>query len=481
MGWARTIPRMGVGRTIKSTEAARRDDLARKTHFLVALAGILLFLAGLATPFQFGLAFTLWSAVSVGYCIYTTVLLTVWRLYLFAGLAIFLTYGVATVWAVNYALGWPMSSWRAGWETRTDFTDALGHSLLYLTFFSVLCVFVVSRAPKPQIGPRAPLEGDRYQLAVTLLTVGSAFSMVAIAGTRGRDEYLITADLGSMFLVQASSILMASLFAFALFYLPSGMFRRLVIATLAGAALLVGMNGFRFLLIIFALVWLFYILATRRIPLSRAILLAAAGTLGYIGLLCLAYTRTLGLTTGQVFEFLLSPDLDAALAYVGAADQVNMVALDYFTDRARFDEALSGRTYLDAFLRLAPNFVHTSLFETIRGQDYIVQTGTFVPEQFRENNWTVGSHLFVEAVINFGRLGPYLVLSVVVAVLAWLTRLSRTSPTLFLGCLVTAAMGYSLAWYGFANSLKQGVFAFVCCLIIARVTGPWKRDQSVSA
>jgi membrane protein DedA with SNARE-associated domain len=110
--------------------------------------------------------------------------------------------------------------------------------------------------------------------------------------------------------------------------------------------------------------------------------------------------------------------------------------------------------------------VHTALFDTVRSQDYIIQTGSFVPDVFRQRNWTIGAHLFVEAIMNFGRLGPYIVLAVFAAALTWLERVARKSYTLFLGYAVTASMGFDLAWYGFGNWLKEAIFAALCGAVI---------------
>jgi hypothetical protein len=58
------------------------------------------------------------------------------------------------------------------------------------------------------------------------------------------------------------------------------------------------------------------------------------------------------------------------------------------------------------------------------------------------------------------------VLSVFAIALTLLEKAARNSYSLFLGYLVTASMGYDLAWYGFATWLKEAVFAILCGAII---------------
>lgn len=373
-----------------------------------------------------------------------------------------LTYGIGVVWVSNYAFELPMSSWRSGWETTDTFTEALGASLQYLVFFSILSNAAMAIIPSTK-GRLTDDLGPSYRFPVAILGGISALALIASAGSQSRDQYALDADIGSKFVVQASSIMLAAVFAFALFYLPRGTYRTLLSAALVTVALATGLNGFRFILILFAFIYLFHMLVTKRISARRLVMLALAAATGYFLLLVIAYTRAAGMTFTEAISFAANPDVNAALQYVGASDQTNMVAQDYYL---KSDSWLVGRTYIDAFLRLAPNVVHSSLFETIRSQDYIIDTGAFIPDAFRRGNLTIGSHLFVEAIVNFGKIGPYIMLSVFGFVIALIERNARRSPAFFLGYVVLASMGYSLAWYGFTNTLKQGLFAFICCWIL---------------
>jgi hypothetical protein len=229
------------------------------------------------------------------------------------------------------------------------------------------------------------------------------------------------------------------------------------------------MNGFRFILVIFAFICFFYFLTTQKFSKRRVFVLTIGAVVGYILLLILAYTRSVGMTFSEAFTFLLHPDLNAFYEYAGASDQTNLIAQDYY-QTYYYEQGgahlLHGQTYLDAFLRLPPNIVHTMLFDTVRSQDYIIQTGSFIPDVFRKSNWTIGAHLFVEAIINFGKLGPYFVVSVLAVALTLLEKVARKSNGLFLAYVVTAGMGFDLAWYGFSTWLKEGVFAVVCSAVI---------------
>lgn len=433
-------------------------------NILSILLGTSLLGAGFAVPFERGTAFFAWSAACMAYAIYAVFLLFARRLFMLSTLLLFLAYGNAIIWGSNYVAGLPMSSWRAGWEDSYSFPEALGASIQYVLFLSILSIFSIAFMPERPAQRFAPL-GREYTLPIFVLTTLSGITLIAIAGTQARDEYLRTADIGSMFLVQASSIMLGGLFAFTLFFMATGTYRNVINTILVIIALIVGMNGFRFILIIFAFIGVFYILATRNLSARWVLALLVGFAAGYTALLIIAYTRSVGMTFGEALAFLIQPDFEAAYGYAGASDQANLIAQDYYYQQGA-EHLLNGRTYVDAFLRLAPNIVHTTYFETIRGQDYIMQTGSFVPEVFRRNNWTMGAHLFVEAIFNFGKWGPYLVLSALAVILSVIERLARKSPITFLGYIVTASMGYSLAWYGFANSLKQGAFAFLCSAII---------------
>jgi hypothetical protein len=50
--------------------------------------------------------------------------------------------------------------------------------------------------------------------------------------------------------------------------------------------------------------------------------------------------------------------------------------------------------------------------------------------------------------------------------LTLLEKVARNSFGLFVSYVVTASMGFDLAWYGFTNWLKEGVFAVICGAII---------------
>ena len=439
-----------------------------KIHIWITLFGVVLFSMGFLITFERGPAYLAWSAGCVVFNILTVYKLFVHRMFLFSTLSLSLTFGITIVWVVNYVMEIPMSSWRAGWESGYSFPEALGLSIQFLTFFNILSNVAISFLPAYRIGPFNPL-GNGYHMPVLFLTGLSGLALIVIAGTQARDEYLINADIGAMFLVQASSIMLAALFAFNLFFISSGAYRNVINVILLGIALIVGMNGFRFIMVIFAFICLFYFLATRKFSKRQVFALTIGSVIGYLFLLILAYTRSVGMTFGEALAFLVHPDLNAAYDYAGASDQTNLIAQDYYY--AYYYEQggghlLHGRTYLDAFLRLPPHIVHTTYFDTLRSQDYIIQTASFLPERFRKSNWTTGAHLFVEAIINFGRVGPYIVLSVFVMALTLLEKVARNSYSLFLGYVVTATIGLELAWYGFSNSLKQGVFAFICSAVI---------------
>jgi hypothetical protein len=389
-------------------------------------------------------------------------------MFLFSTLSLFLAYGVTIVWLTNYVMEMPMSSWRAGWESGYSFPEALGVSIQFLTFFSILSNVIFSFVPAHRISPFTPL-GNGYHMPVLILSGLSGLALIVIAGTQARDAYLLNADIESMFLVQASSIMLTALFAFNLFFVSSGAYRNVINAILIGVALIVGMNGFRYILVNFAFICLFYFLATQKFSKRRVFALTIGSVMGYLFLLILAYTRSVGMTFGEALSFLAHPDLNAAYGYAGGSDQTNLIAQNYYYSyyyEGGGGHLLLGRTYLDAFLRLPPHIVHTTYFDTLRSQDYIIQTGSFVPDVFRKRNWTIGAPLFVEAIINFGRVGPYIVLSVFVMALTLLSKVARNSHSLFLGYVVTASMGFDLAWYGFATWLKEGIFAFICGAVI---------------
>lgn len=436
------------------------------------LLGATLFGSGYLIVLERGSTYSIWSSMCIALSVYTVYGLFKQRMFMLGSLSLCLTYGVTVVWIANYVMELPMTSWRAGWESGYAFTEALGASMNYLVFFSVLSNVAMFFLPSFRERRHVDLDMNSYRMPVAALTGLSALALIAIAGTQGRNEYLLDADVGSKFLVQASSIMLATLFAFTLFLTPHGAYRNTINATLISVALLVGLNGFRFILIMFALIWFFHVLSTRQLSTGRVITLISGVVAGYFLLLILAYTRAAGMTFGEALSFAARPDLSAVFKYVGASEQTNLVAQDYYQGS---DNLLSGRTYLDAFLRLAPNFIHTTFFDTIRSQDYIIETGSFVPEVFRERNWTIGSHLFVEAIINFGKIGPYLMLCIFAASMAIIEKSARNSHYLFLGYIVTAGMGYSLAWYGFTNTLKQGAFAFICGAIIIVAGKPYRR------
>lgn len=438
---------------------------ARSLGFIpAALAGLALTAAGFFLDLEDpGGFYTVWTGLCIAYSVWTVLVLFGSRAFLIATFALFLTYSVAVVWLFNFMLDLPMSSWRAGWESGRDFPFALGVAIQYLVFFSSLAIAAMAYVPKQKPGPFICLPAF-YEVPMAGLALASAAALILTAGFRARDAFILTADLGAMFVVQASSIMIAVLFAAALLFVRPGVGRTTILAILLGTALIVAANGFRFIMVTFALVWGFHALATRRLTPRQAAVIGVMAAFGYLFLIIIAYTRSLGMTFTESLAFALDPDLVAATRYVGGADQINIVAIDYYYWSHR--ERLLGETYVDALLNIAPNFIRTTLFDTIRPQDYIIETGTFVPDLFRQNNWTIGSHFFVEGIINFGRLGPFVACSVAVPVMAWAECASRRSHAFCLGYLVTAAMGYSLAWYGSSNAFKQTAFAFACGYIL---------------
>ena len=98
-------------------------------------------------------------------------------MFLFATLSLFLTYGVTIVWVANYVMEMPMSSWRAGWESGYSFPEALGVSIQFLTFFSILSNVAISYLPAYRIGPFNPL-GNGYHMPVLFLTGLSGLALI---------------------------------------------------------------------------------------------------------------------------------------------------------------------------------------------------------------------------------------------------------------------------------------------------------------
>ena len=225
-------------------------------------------------------------------------------------------------------------------------------------------------------------------------------------------------------------------------------------------------NGFRYIIVSFFLILGSYFLITRRQNARRLGAALGAGAVGYIALLIFAYTRNLQLTFRESIAYVASGNLSPAFAYVGGQNQTDLIAQDFYYTTT---ERLMGETYWDAVLRVAPNFVHSRLFVTTRPQDYIIETATFLPERFRASNWTAGSHLYLEALFNFGPAGPFLVLAVAIGVIATFEARSRRSVPSFVFYLVISSMVYSLAWYGFGNFLKQAAFAAAASFAIWRL------------
>lgn len=439
--------------------------------FLVVLfSGFLLAIIKFNSPL-----FGVWSFVAFLLCAYSLKKMLFGRRFLLFSVLFFIFYSIFTPWLINWILEIPMTSWREGFEQTDDFVQALGCQLICLVFIVCLSELLISKYPPVLVGKINALGmGHGLMFFLSLL---SAAIIVLIGATRNRDDYLLDADLGTMAAMQAGAMAVILCFVWALTNLNK-ISAKLSLIFIALSVVIVAASGFRFILVACVVSAFFCSLQFRSYRKSTIIIIALVSPALYMALLAGAAARAFGLTFDSVYEAFKSGliSLDLVFGYIGAAEQANMVAFAFYFDRHDY---LLGQTYIDAFIRVMPNFLHTAIASTIRPQDYIAQNASFLPSVFLEGNWTMGAHVFIEALINFGPWLSFVPLSIIILILCNIERFARKNAHIFCIYIVVASYGYSLAWYGFGNWLKQSLtacFISYVCFFLVKIVNPVKNE-----
>lgn len=372
-------------------------------------------------------------------------------------LTLFLTYSLLPIALMQSLAGVRMSSWRE--EFPLEILE--GGLTFYTTFLCLFYLALCFSLPKldPNRIPPTKLPGTRGKLAVSRLyaLVFSALAILALAG-ESRDAWISEAGLGDRFIMQSSLIGLVASFALntevlrrrkqslgALDYVP--LFTAAVIAV----------QGFRFVFVAILLVFAASQIDRLRLSLSSWILLILGSCIAYIVLIVGMGVRAVAGESGMgLLEAIDQLDLPYLALFIGVPEQTNMLALSYFLEYP--PEPLWGITYVDALIRVAPNFIHSNLFDTIRPQDFILQNFLWVSGWFRSANLNIGAHIILEGIINFGK-NATLLLGIFVAVFAVVvdTRAVLRGKGLAVRYAL-CAFSYAIAWYGSAVSFKYILF-----------------------
>ena len=287
-----------------------------------------------------------------------------------------------------------------------------------------------------------------------------------------RDAWIVGASVGDRFLMQATTIATIAAFGYNLETLRQS--RKAMnwfdFVPLAVAVLL-AVQGFRFMLVAGVMT----LLVSQRDRLSAS----PAAVARVVGLALIAYVLlTLGMGVRAVagahgislLDALRKIDTTYLSYFIGAPEQTGMVALKFFTETEL--PALYGQTYVDAVLRMLPHALHTSFFETVRAQDFVLAHFAWVSDWFRENQLNVGAHLFLEAIINFGPRGGLWVALIAGFAVPWVDTMpahrGRFVPVLY----GVASFAYAAAWYGSSAFLKYTAYyvaVFLCLRALSRL------------
>jgi len=387
-------------------------------------------------------------------------------------LALFLLYGLVPVWAMQVIGGVPLSNWRGELFAPEALHGAVRYYCVGFAMFALgvtlgLWVWQWIIPPAPRRGV-ALVPGRRaaWPAMVALFLAGA--TAATFAGVT-RDVWIGNASTAERFVMQATTIATIAAFGYNLEHLRRAG-RPLAWLDLIPllVAVLLAVQGFRFMLV--AGMMTFAVsqrdrLSTRPAHVARVAALALAAylvlTLG-MGVRAVAGAQGISLA-----EAITQIDATYLSYFIGAPEQTGMVALKYFTETSV--PVLHGRTYLDAVFRLLPNALHTSFFDTLRPQDFVLTHFAWVSSWFRENELTIGAHLFLEGIINFGPRGGLWVAFAAGALIPVVdllpARRDRFVPMLY----GVSSFAFAAAWYGSSAFLKTTIYYVAVFLLLQLV------------
>jgi hypothetical protein len=385
----------------------------------------------------------------------------------------FLLYSIIPLYTQQVLNGMPFSSWRASTASFDTVKDAVHYYVLFLNFVLLSSYLIytghrpIEAAPAPAIAP---------PVTAALLAVSAATFFFTARSSR--DAWIIQAGTGDRFVVLATTMALAASAAFVARSRPGlTATRDWRLWCLLGVGFVGSAAGFRFMLVATLCGMLAAVGPRIRMTAGRVATGAAVLTFAMLGLLYFAAGRTAQMngmeTVSAAFSGRLS--LTSALAYFGAAEQLNMMAIYHFLSTDQ--NLMFGRTYWDGVLRILPNPIYNAYFEVVRPQDVILQNSTFLSAWFQKSGLNIGSHFVLEAMINFGRFGPFFVAATVLIGFRLLerSRASRVGEAVYIG---GSALAYSIAWYGFGNYAKYTLYFAAVYLLLSALGGKSAAAQS---
>ena len=375
-----------------------------------------------------------------------------------AMIVFFLLLPPVQVFSVNYladvALNWK------NLFAYSSMVDALKLMNLYSFFIYTTLIFRAAIIePVPPTSRSFALYAPTLLVLTLIALASAAITVVSFIGTT-RNQWIRDASVEDR-LVQILGGLGLSLTI-----ICGILYRGLAVKVLAAiaflAAIITAASGSRFVLVFCALGAASLIIIARPIKRWHIAALFSLGLMAYFLLLYFTFFRQNGISTLSILSG--SSNLDVrfsdVLRYAGRQEQTALYTVSYALGLDR----VYGMTYVDSVLRMFPYFIHSQLFDTLRPQD-LLSGGA--PIQFREAGLNLGAYFFAEAILNFGPIGPILILGAFLPALNWIERTKYRSEFSQMLYGVLSMMAPIFAMYGSSNFFKQTATAVLGIALIS--------------
>ena len=325
----------------------------------------------------------------------------------------------ATVLIQNDLLDKPFDSWRA-WYIGVD---EMKRTLYYLSntlYFTILLnaitphviAWIETAKPRPAYVETEPNFSPLSLGVLSLAALGIGFISIYMFGTVARNELAQSSDQSDMALYNLC--IYFELFAVVLL-LEGSSGRMGTVAVMVGvlSLLAIGFSGLRSALLLLgtslALRWL---LRTRW-SYKFIVYSVPPAIVAYFLMTVIGVQRHLDCSTLEALQLTLAgggAQTSSASDFAGSNERTHFYTLFYFTERKYL--CFRGMAYVQSIIRLLPRAIY-SLFGAIRINDVIAEEA--LPPHLFSTNLNLGAYFLTEAVLNFGRWGPYFVLPMIYA------------------------------------------------------------------
>ena len=358
-----------------------------------------------------------------------------------------------TIFTFQYCLKIPFSNWRGNVIDSHSTYESAAHLNFQLLFVAAMGVFALWRDARREDEPPASTPRPIPNEVVVMVGIASLILIALLAFNvmgKTRDDFMMSSATEDRFILRFGIDSLGFLFALCLTARVRVM-KLIALMQFIIAFLLAGL-GFRSLMV--QLIFIAAITAAlfTKIKLRHFVAAMIGSTICYFGLLLFAYTRAESLRLGSTVNMIANRKitLEQILPFAGANEQCYFYTFHF--ERNRPQTRFPGSLYANSIIHLLPNFMHRQLTDA-------PSTGRIIAEEcapriFLARGLTMGCYYPAEAYMNFGAIGPYLIIVAIHGFSAIMERLKSKGEACLVFYTVTASLMPVFVLYGLENFAK---------------------------